>query len=158
MTAGPHQSAPAFSIQPAQSQHAAAIRNLVISSGINPTGLAWKRFTVALTPKGELIGCAQVKLHGDGTRELASLATQPAWRHRGVARALIQDLLAGEHGDVYLMCQSHLGPLYERFGFHSLSEEQMPTYFRRVRKLAGVLENLRIADETLLVMLRPAGS
>jgi hypothetical protein len=32
--------------------------------------------------------------------------------------------------------------------------DEMPTYFRRVSKLAGVLENLSRAGESLLVMKR----
>ena len=60
-----------FDIHPATAQHAAAIQSLVRSSGINPTGLAWQRFLVALDAAGELIGCVQIKPHRDGSRELA---------------------------------------------------------------------------------------
>lgn len=145
-----------FTVQKAQSQHATEIRRLVLSSGINPTGLNWQRFLVALTPEGEFIGCGQLKPHADGTKELASLAVTPAWRRRGVARALIDALLALHPGELYLICQSSLGALYEKFGFHGIGEEVMPTYFRRVSKLAGVLENLRKSGQHLLVMKRQA--
>ena len=156
MSSGPHQRQPAFSIQKAQAQHSAQIRELVRSSGINPTGLDWLRFLVAVTPEGDFIGCGQLKPHADGSLELASLAVSSAWRGRGVARAVIEALLAAHPGDLYLMCQSSLGPLYEKFGFHAVGEKQMPTYFRRVSKLAGVIVNLRKAGEKLLVMHRPA--
>lgn len=152
MSAGPHQSPPAFSIQPAQERHAAAIHSLVRASGINPTGLDWPRFLVALTPQDELIGCVQIKPHHDGSRELASLAVQPQWQGRGVARAVIEAMLKGQSGELYLMCQSHLGPLYEKFGFSAISEKEMPTYFRRISKLAGVIVKLRATGEHLLVM------
>jgi len=155
MSSGPHQRPPAFSIQNAQSQHGSQIRKLVLSSGINPTGLDWQHFLVALTPNGDFIGCGQLKLHADGSTELASLAVTPAWRGRGVARALIEALLASHPCDLYLMCQSSLGPLYEKFGFRAIGQKEMSTYFRRVSKLAGVLENLRKAGEHLLVMRRP---
>ncbi|MEX2144619.1 MAG: GNAT family N-acetyltransferase [Anaerolineales bacterium] len=156
MNAGPKLPPPAFSIQKAYAQHAAPIRKLVWASGINPTGLDWQRFMVALLPQGELIGCGQLKPHADGSMELASLAVAPAWRGRGVARALIELLLNAHAGHLYLMCQSSLGPLYEKFGFHAIRASEMPTYFRRVSKLAGVLENLSKAGEKLLVMQRPA--
>lgn len=155
MSFGPHQRPPAFSIQKAQSQYASQIRGLVRSSGINPTGLDWQRFLVAVTQDGNFIGCGQLKPHSDGSMELASIAVDSAWRGRGVARALIEALLAAHPGELYLMCQSSLGPLYEKFGFHAIGEKEMPTYFRRVSKLAGVIVNLRRAGERLLVMHRP---
>lgn len=156
MSSGPHQRQPAFSIQKAQTQHASQISELVRSSGINPTGLGWQRFLIAVTPEGDFIGCGQLKPHADGSLEVASLTVSPAWRGRGVARALIEALLAAHPGELYLMCQSSLGPMYEKFGFHAIGEKDMPTYFRRVSKLAGVIVNLRKAGERLLVMQRPA--
>ena len=154
MTSGSKQSAPAFSIQLARPEHASKIRNLILRAGINPTALKWERFLIAITPHGEFIGCGQIKPQSDGTMELASIAVELAWRGRGVARAIIDSLLASNPGELYLMCQSNLGPLYEKFGFHAISETEMPTYFRRVSKLAGVLANLAKAGEHLLVMRR----
>jgi N-acetylglutamate synthase-like GNAT family acetyltransferase len=148
------QSAPAFSIQPAKPEHAIPIRNLVLRSGINPTGLNWERFVIALTPGGEFIACGQIKPHADGTLELASIAVVPDWRGRGVARAIIETLLDDQSGELYLMCQSSLGPLYEKFSFHPIQESEMPTYFRRVSKLAGLVANLAQTNERLLVMRR----
>lgn len=155
MSSGPHQRPPAFSIQKAQSTHASQIRELVRTSGINPTGLDWQRFLIAVTPDGAFIGCGQLKPHADGSMELASIAVNLAWRGRGVARSLIEALLAAHPGELYLMCQSSLGPMYEKFGFHAIGEKEMPTYFRRVSKLAEVIVNLRKAGEQLLVMQRP---
>lgn len=156
MSSGPKQNAPAFSIQSAKAEHASQIQKLVRASGINPTGLDWQRFTVALTPAGEFIGSGQLKPHADGSLELASIAVKPEWRGRGLARAIIHTLLASQTGELYLMCQSSLGSMYAKFGFQAISENEMPTYFRRVSKLAGVLENLRQSGEHLLVMRRSA--
>ncbi|MEX2161601.1 MAG: GNAT family N-acetyltransferase [Anaerolineales bacterium] len=156
MIAGTKQPAPAFSVQSAKAEHASHIRRLVHAAGINPTGLDWHRFLVAIAPVGELVGCGQVKPHADGSTELASIAVKPAWQGRGVARAVIHALLDSHPGELYLMCQSSLGPLYEKFGFRTISQAQMPTYFRRVSKLAGVLHNLNKAGEHLLVMRRAA--
>lgn len=143
-----------FDIQPATAQHAAAIQSLVRSSGINPTGLAWQRFLVALDAAGALIGCVQIKPHRDGSRELASLAVVPHWQSRGVARALIEAILAQHPGTLYLMCQARLGVFYKKFGFSPISVDEMSTYFRRISKLAGVVLAMRKADEQLLVMRR----
>jgi N-acetylglutamate synthase-like GNAT family acetyltransferase len=145
---------PPFRIQAALEEHAAVIQRLVVASSINPTGLDWQRFLLAVDETGKLIGCGQIKPHSDGSQELASIAVEPAWRGRGIARALIERLIAQADGPLYLMCQSSLGPLYEKFGFTRLAEDEMPKYFRRISKLAGVLEAVRAKGELLLIMRR----
>ena len=143
-----------FKLRPAKAKDAAAIRSLIIKARINPTGLDWRRFVLAVTDEDEIIGVGQLKPHRDGSIELASIAVTPSWRGQGVARALIQHFLAAHHGALYLMCQSSLGGLYEKFGFVNVDEDQMPKYFRRVSKLATLAELLRKQGETLLVMRR----
>lgn len=143
-----------FSLRQATRDDQGDIRTLVIKGGINPTGLDWERFTVAESAAGEVIGCVQLKPHRDGSLELASLAVREDWRGRGVARALIEDLIAGNNGELYLMCRSGLGPLYEKFGFYALEEEQMPPYFRRISKLVSIVNTLRKSGQTLLIMRR----
>lgn len=145
-----------FHIQPAEHTHSAAIQALVRSSGINPTDLAWERFLVALDTAGELIGCVQIKPHGDSSRELASLAVAAQSQSQGVARALVEAILAQHPGVLYLMCQARLGVFYEKFRFHSVPMNEMSTYFRRISKLAGVVLAMRAAEEQLLIMRRDA--
>ena len=43
------------------------------AAGLNPFSLGWPRFLVA-EDGGRVVGVAQIKPHGDGSRELASLA------------------------------------------------------------------------------------
>jgi amino-acid N-acetyltransferase len=143
-----------YSLRPALQRDQATIRRLVLGAGINPTGLRWPRFVVAVTPEGEVIACAQVRPHFDGTRELASLVVAPRWRGRGLARALIEHLLAAHSGELYLMCRASLASLYRKFGFVPVSEEQMPPYFRRIKRLARLVEWLSKEGEYLLVMRR----
>jgi len=147
-----------FTIQPATPDHASKIRSLILRSGINPTALKWERFLVALSVDGGFIGCGQVKPHTDGTMELASVAVEPTWRGRGVGKAIIRALIDTHPGVLHLMCTSNLGPLYEKFGFQALAPEEMPTYFRRVSKLGGVILNLARTGETMLVMRRLANN
>ena len=105
-----------YKLRPAEAKDANAIRVLIIKSRINPTGLDWQRFVLAVTDEDEIIGCGQIKPHRDGSLELASIAVAPAWRGKGLARTIIEHLLAAHQGVLYLMCQSSLGPLYEKFG------------------------------------------
>ena len=113
--------------------------------------LDWRRFTVAVSGD-RMIGCAQLKPVSGGLTELASLAVRPKYRHQGLARALIEHLLAEAPRPVYLTCRSSLGELYERFGFRALDVDDMPAYYRRLQRLAGLFMELTRRNESLLVM------
>ena len=143
-----------FILRPATEQDAPAIHSLIREARINPTGLDWRRFLLAVVAEGEVIGCGQLKPHSDGSLELASIAVERDWRGKGVARAIIERLLSDQEGDIYLMCRSELGPLYEKFGFSEIQESEMPRYFRRISKMASLLELLRREGSGLLVMKR----
>jgi len=139
-------------IRPALETEAAQIRDLIYLVGINPTGLDWKRFVVAVNDRDEMIGCGQLKPHGQDILELASIAVYPEHQGKGVARAIIEYLLKDSPRPLYLMCQSSLGPFYEKFGFHGISYEGMPRYFQRLSKLAGLVTTLARREERLLIM------
>lgn len=145
-------SSAAYALRPARETDSASIRRLVLLGGINPTGLDWRRFVVAELPTGEVIGCGQIKPHGKQVLELASIAVHRDHRRRGVAAAVIRRLLEDAPRPLYLMCRSTLGPFYEKFGFRAIDREEMPVYFRRVTQVAGLIEALARAGETLLVM------
>ena len=140
------------SIRPAREQEAAQIRDLIYLVGINPTGLDWKRFVVAVDEQDEMIGCGQLKPHGQEVLELASIAVYPEHQGKGVARAIIESLLKDSPRPLYLMCESALGSLYEKFGFRPISYEEMPRYFQRISKLAGLVTTLAHREERLLIM------
>ena len=142
-----------FLLRPAVEADSRPIQLLIRQSGINPIGLDWRRFTLAVDAHNAMIGCVQIKSHSDGTHELASLAVVPEWRGRGVARVLIETLLQREPRPLYLTCRAGLGPFYQRFGFRSLSASELPPYFRRIRRLANVLIAMRFFEEDLLVMV-----
>jgi N-acetylglutamate synthase-like GNAT family acetyltransferase len=129
-----------------------AIKNLVYVTGINPVGLDWRRFIVAEAPDGQFIGCGQLKPHSDGTLELASIAVASNWRGQGVARGIIQRLLAEAPRPLYLTCRAALGVFYEKFGFRAVPEAELPRYFKRLKRMANLIVRLRLVDEFMLVM------
>jgi amino-acid N-acetyltransferase len=139
-------------IRPARETEATQIRELIYQVGINPTGLNWKRFVVAVNDRDEMIGCGQLKPHGQEVLELASVAVYPDHQGKGVARAIIEYLLKDNPRPLYLMCQSSLGSLYEKFGFRAISYDEMPRYFQRISKLAGLVTTLASREEHLLIM------
>lgn len=143
---------PSFTLRPARESESSQIRDLIHLVGINPTGLDWKRFIVAVNERDEMLGCGQLKPHAEGILELASLAVYPEHRGKGVARAIVEHLLAHSPRPLYLMCASPLGEFYQKFGFQRLPYEEMPRYFQRIARLAGLLTSLARRQERLLVM------
>ncbi|HSO28016.1 MAG TPA: GNAT family N-acetyltransferase [Anaerolineales bacterium] len=142
----------AFHLRPAQKSDADAIQRLIKSAGINPTGLDWRRFWLAVNAQDEMLGCVQLKPHRDGSMELASLAVTPARRGAGIGRALIEHMLARRPDTLYLTCRAGLGSYYAQFGFQPVAEEEMPPYFRRVYRLFKLLKLLPGIEDDLLVM------
>lgn len=141
-----------FHIRPAQRQDAPAIRALVRQVRINPSSLDWQRFWLAVDDDDRIIGCGQVKPHADGTRELASIAVRPEWRGQGIARALIERLLANNPPPLYLTCRARLEALYGRFGFIPVPPAELPLYFRRIWRVYRVVHWLFREGQGLLVM------
>jgi N-acetylglutamate synthase-like GNAT family acetyltransferase len=139
-------------LRPAVETESAAIKDLIHLVGINPTGLDWKRFLVAVTPEGRVIGCGQLKPHGGDILELASIATSPEYRNQGIASAIIEVLLAQSPRPLYLMCESKMGPFYEKIGFQSLPPAEMPRYFQRIVKLVGLADLISRSGHGLFVM------
>jgi N-acetylglutamate synthase-like GNAT family acetyltransferase len=140
-----------YEIRPALEAESGQIRGLIDLVGINPMGLDWRRFIVAVE-SGWIVACGQVKPHGADIRELASIAVHPEYRGRRLARSVIETLLGRHPRPLYLMCMSHNGAMYEKFGFRRLPTGQMPRYFARVKKLFDVSKVFRRVEGDLLVM------
>jgi N-acetylglutamate synthase-like GNAT family acetyltransferase len=143
-----------FSLRPAVADDAPRIRKLIRAERINPTGLDWQRFIVAVNLQGEVIACGQIKTHRDGSAELASLVVDPEHRGHGIARSLVGHLTEIHEGSLYLMCRASLGEFYTKLGFQTVSKPEMPSYFRKISHLASLVEILQKEGETLLVMHR----
>jgi len=142
-----------YSVRPAKQQEFPEIRALIHAVHINPTGLDWRHFLVAVTPANALLGCGQIKPHFDGSLELASIAVQENARGLGVARAIIQELLVGETTrPLYLMCRARLEPLYVKFGFHAIGLEDMPVYFQRIRRAERIFKSNARVEDRLMIM------
>jgi len=142
-----------ISLRPAAARDFAAIRALIRRVQINPSGLDWRRFLIAVDSAGRLVGCGQLKPHGPGVIELASIAVDESYRGQGVARRLIDRLVAEAPRPLYLTCRSGLGPFYERWGFRELNPGEMPAYFRRLARVMSVVMGVFRSGDRLLVMV-----
>lgn len=143
-----------YIIKPASKEDSKVIRSLVRRARINPTGLDWHRFLIAVTVSGEIVGCGQVKPHGKIIREIASLAVKPDYQGKGIARSIITQLIASNPVPLYLMCRSSLEEFYKKFGFIALARQEMPSYYQRIAALIGIMSGFQSGKETLLVMRR----
>lgn len=141
-----------ITLRPATVADQKSIRDLIHAVGINPTQLNWERFIIAESD-GEFAGCVQIKPHGDGVRELASLAVKPDRQGQGIGGQLIRALSEYERGELYLMCRSNLATYYERFGFNAVNPAQVPNSFKMPMRLGRLLAKLT-KFEGLSVMRR----
>jgi N-acetylglutamate synthase-like GNAT family acetyltransferase len=142
-------------LRPAVRADGPAIRAMVRTARLNPLGIDWRNFLVAEEGARRIVAIGAVKTHGDGSRELASIAVAPAWRGRGIADAVIRTILARESaasGALYLTCRDEMEDFYKRFGFRRIGVEEMPPYFRRLYRLAAVVTGVLRKKNRLTVM------
>ena len=141
-----------FSLRSAEERDAKAIRDLIHRVQINPMGLDWHHFVLAVDKSGGILGCGQLKPHGSDILELASIAVEPRFRKQGIARAVIEHLISQAPRPLYLTCLSSMGSFYEKWGFHEVGADDMPAYFRRLVRLTSLMPALVGRGERLLVM------
>jgi N-acetylglutamate synthase-like GNAT family acetyltransferase len=123
-------------IRPATATDQPAIRAIIRITGINPMRLDWPRFLVA-EQDGQVIGVGQVKPHGDGSRELASIAVRPEYQGMGIGTAIVQALLARETGVIYLFCLSERVSFYQRLGFAVAERSELPPVLARTHRIGN---------------------
>ncbi|MFZ8842750.1 GNAT family N-acetyltransferase [Thermoflexus sp.] len=122
-------------LRPARPGDGPIIRRMIREARLNPFGLHIPRFWVAEV-QGRVVGAVQIRPHRDGSRELASLVVDPAWRGRGIGSALVRAQLARVREPLVLICRPELEPFYARFGFRRLRPEEMPPFFRWTERIA----------------------
>jgi amino-acid N-acetyltransferase len=133
-----------------------AITQLVRSERLNPHGLGWANFVVAVMGN-TVVGAVQMRQHADGSRELGSLVVGRAHRGRGIAGRLISALLARHTGTVHVITRRANAGHYRRWGFAVIGPCDAPRSVRRNRllgQMAGVLALLRGRRPRRLVILR----
>lgn len=134
-----------ISLRPATANDQSKIIALINKVRINPRNLNWERFIIA-EDDGAMIGCGQIKPHGDGTKELASIAVEPDYQGKGVGAMIMNALLERETGTLYLMCRRHNATFYQKFGFRELAFEEFPPDMKRMFRFARILMKLFRVD------------
>lgn len=143
-----------YYLRSAEKHDFSTIRQLIREGGINPLGLNWRRFILAVDSSGLIIGCGQLKPHGEGVIELASIATRKGWERRGIAHTIIKTLMGRATPPLWLMCEGSLSTLYARFGFVEITDSAvMPSYFRRMSWVAHRLMPFLKTKNRLAIMV-----
>jgi N-acetylglutamate synthase-like GNAT family acetyltransferase len=125
-------------IRPAVEADAPAIRGLVSAARLNPRDLDWRRFLVA-DAAGEIVACAQVRVHGGGSRELASVAVVPARRGTGIGRRISEAAIEREPiRPLYLYTESRTEAFWAKLGFRVIEGEPVPRDMRWPLRIARV--------------------
>jgi N-acetylglutamate synthase-like GNAT family acetyltransferase len=147
-----------ISLRRAKAADQATIKRIIHEADINPMSLKWPNFLLAVDDEtGEVVGTGQIKPHGDGTRELASIATVPDYQRQGIAHRIIERLIAESTGVLYLTCMSNMGPFYEQFGFVTQKDNELTPYFKRISLMARAYFKLDPQKRRMLVMKREDG-
>ena len=129
------------------------IRQLIFRARLNPLGIGWKGFDIVEAGDGQVLGIGQIKVHRDGSEELASLYIDPAFRNQGIAAALVGYLKERARTELWLTCRSSLIPFYERLAFLEVTDPvHMPAYFRTVWRIFKLFKPWVGRKDTLAVM------
>jgi len=113
-------------IRPATAADSDAITSLIDEAGINPRDLDWRRFLVADDDR-EVVACAQVRVHRQGTRELASVAVREARRGEGLGRLISEAAIAREPTrPLFLYAEGTNEPYWSKFAFMEVDDDGLP--------------------------------
>jgi N-acetylglutamate synthase-like GNAT family acetyltransferase len=126
-----------MTIRPATLEDQAAITDLIHQVHLNPRDLDWRRFVVAVADD-HVVGVAQIRIHRRGTRELASVAVASSLRGSGVGSRLVETLIAGAPGTLYLMTRRETEGYFARFGFQTVEAASTPADFRRQFRIGQI--------------------
>jgi ribosomal protein S18 acetylase RimI-like enzyme len=90
-----------------------AITRLVQGERLNPNGLAWQNFIVAVVG-GAVVGAVQMRQHDDDSLELGSLVVHREHRRRGIAGRMITVLLNQHPSRVHVITHHKNAVHYRR--------------------------------------------
>jgi hypothetical protein len=115
-----------FSLRPATRSEAATIRKIITDANINPLGLNWQRFMLAVDQAGNIIGCGQ-----PSRIRMAHMSWRPSRScpnvKRGRARTIIFYLLE-QHQAGSTSPAGRSSTAVRKFGFESIEENEMTLF------------------------------
>ncbi|BDA50217.1 hypothetical protein COCOBI_15-3460 [Coccomyxa sp. Obi] len=126
---------------------------MILKESMNPLGLVPERFTVAVSPAGNLLGFGQLEKK-DSYIELRSMIVDPSARGQGVGKALLKELLSkAGRSDVLITTIGNRMPFYQSEGFQRLGLKEVPRSLL-FEVMAGTVVARIAAGDELVVMKR----
>jgi N-acetylglutamate synthase-like GNAT family acetyltransferase len=148
-----------ISVRPAIASDQRTIAELIRLAHLNPRNLHWARFLVA-EESGRIVGIRQVRVHRQGTLEVASGFVVPEHRRRGISARLMTAILERELRALHLLCDQKWIPYYETFGFRRIATRELPRDLRGDyylgRLITTVLSVFMTHKVRIVPMRRPA--
>jgi amino-acid N-acetyltransferase len=118
-------------IRAASERDGPAVRALMRGERVNPLGLDWRNFVVAVAD-GAVVGCAQLRPAGPGAVELGSLIVHADLRRGGIGARLIDAAMARAAGRrVLAVTAAAHAPWFARWGFRGVGLAAAPWPVRR---------------------------
>ena len=109
---------------------------------------------VAVSPKGRVIGCCQVKTLRYGIREIDTLCLDSNWRNGTVAMRLMRFVIANNPHPLWGTCMDNVVAFQKRNGGTVITDpSRMPAVLRRRWRLFNFLMRLAGRKERLNVMM-----
>lgn len=142
-------------IRPASEADAQIIKQSIKGAGLDPTSLDWRRFKLAQSDDGAVLGMCQVRRYWD-TRELGSLWVREDLRGRGLGGMLIRACLAEESPPVYLECVEARQRYYETQGFRRIPVLQAARGLRLKSGIGGLVA--RVVFRQRIIVMRWDGA
>lgn len=128
-------------IRPARQEDQETIFSFIRQAKLNPRHLRWQNFLVAELDN-HIVGIRQVKIHKQGTREVASGFVLPDYRRQAISARLMNELLARERGPLYTMVNEKRAPYYAAFGFRQEAVHRLPRDFMLEYLLGRIVTTL----------------
>jgi N-acetylglutamate synthase-like GNAT family acetyltransferase len=125
----------------ARSEDQQVIVSFIQQARINPRNLQGQNFLIA-EENGQIVGIRQVKVHAQGSREVASGFVLPEYRRQGISAVLMKKILAREKDSLYLMCNKKRKPYYEQFGFPDVKLRELPGDFLKEHLIGKMVTTL----------------
>ena len=142
-----------YTMREGRSRDRKVIRRIITSRRLNPFGINWRRFLVAVDPRGRIVGIGQLKSHRHGSVELASIAVLRRYERKGVAREIIETLIRRSGEGLWLSCLRKMREFYHQFGFYEVpAKYTAPSYYRMIAKVSSIATLFGGVNQQVIVM------
>jgi N-acetylglutamate synthase-like GNAT family acetyltransferase len=121
-----------------------AIRALACSGQLSRTDVKWPSCWVAAAAGQGIVGIVQMRRHADGSRELGPLVVSKEMRGQGVARRLMDALVAAEPEPIWMVTAHVFAAVCRRWGFHPIEPPSAPVEVRRNHRMSSLARVFRV--------------